>query len=110
MFQFALADVDGIGEATTKRFLEVYGERFTKGVVARVVSAELLLLCRCTELATLSKQVRSRSGPALSRRALAIQAGIPGTVITIDSRTTELCAGTGIKSLPVATALKDDGD
>lgn len=40
-------------------------------------------------------------GPRYHGVALAVQAGRPGTVITIDSRTEELCDQTGIKKLPI---------
>jgi hypothetical protein len=40
-------------------------------------------------------------GPRFHGVALAVQAGVPGCVFSIDSRTRELCEGTGIKHLPV---------
>lgn len=45
-------------------------------------------------------------GPRYHGVALGLQAGVPGTVIAIDSRTTELCQGTGIKYLQLEDALK----
>ena len=106
MFQFALADVDGIGEATTKRFLEVYGERFTKASLLAWYRQNSCFFVDAPNWLRFLSKFDLALGPRYHGVALAIQAGIPGTVITIDSRTTELCAGTGIKSLPVATALK----
>jgi hypothetical protein len=44
-------------------------------------------------------------GPRYHGVALGLQAGIPGCVITIDSRTQELCQGTAIKCLPASDAL-----
>ncbi|MEC3905328.1 hypothetical protein VOF77_23985, partial [Leclercia adecarboxylata] len=44
-------------------------------------------------------------GPRYHGVALGLQAGVPGTVIAIDSRTTELCQGTGIKYLNLEDTL-----
>ncbi|NUB65063.1 hypothetical protein HUC49_22325, partial [Escherichia coli] len=38
--------------------------------------------------------------------ALGLQAGVPGTVIAIDSRTTELCQGTGIKYMQLEDTIR----
>ena len=45
-------------------------------------------------------------GPRYHGVALAVQAGLPGCVITIDGRTEELCDSTRIKAIDIAEALE----
>lgn len=104
MLQAAFGEIELITPKMKSRFLEVYGEKFDfesllewfrrySGVY--IDSASWLRSMRRFDLAV---------GPRYHGIALAIQAGLPGCVITIDSRTQELCFGTGVKSVSIEDA------
>ena len=101
MLQFAFGEVDSITSQTKNRFLEIYGDRFSfeellewyrRYAGVYIDPATWLRALNHFDLAV---------GPRYHGIALAIQAGRPGCVITIDSRTEELCLGTSIKHLKV---------
>ncbi|RZT97609.1 polysaccharide pyruvyl transferase family protein [Rivibacter subsaxonicus] len=104
MLQFAFGEVDAISPQAKARFLEVYGQRFgfeellewyRRYAGIYVDPATWLRALRRFDLAI---------GPRYHGVALAIQAGRPGCVITIDSRTEELCLGTAVKHMRMTEA------
>lgn len=99
MLQFAFGEVEAITPQAKARFLEVYGPRFSfeellewyrRHAGVYLDPASWLRALRRFDLAV---------GPRYHGIALAVQAGRPGCVITIDSRTEELCLGTAVKHI-----------
>lgn len=108
MLAFAFGEVEALSPEAVARFLAVYGPRFDldgllawyrRHAVVHVDAASWLRALRRCDLAL---------GPRYHGVALAVQAGRPGCVLTIDGRTEELCRGTGLKQLS-AQALKGQG-
>ncbi len=110
MLNVAFGEHEQLPPETVKRFLAVYGERFdVEGLFAWYRQHAAVFVDVPNWLRFLSR-ADCVLGPRYHGVALGMQAGKPGYVITIDSRTQELCDGTGIKSLPVAEALQWDAD
>lgn len=105
MLQFAFGENDGVTPQVVARFLEVYGPKFNlKDLFEWYRYNSAVYVDAASWLRALRKFDLS-IGPRYHGVALAIQAGIPGCVITIDSRTEELCSGTSIKSLAVSDVM-----
>lgn len=105
MLSFAFGESEKISEQVRGRFISVYKDKFDfEGLMAwyrrnatvYVDAASWIRAMRKYDLVV---------GPRYHGVALGIQAGTPGCVITIDSRTEELCLGTGIKHIKLADAL-----
>lgn len=105
MLQVAYGERDAISQKTINRFTDVYQGLFDfesmldwyRKYSSVFVDAPNWMRFLCKFDIVL--------GPRYHGVALGIQAGIPGCVITIDSRTQELCQGTAIKCLSASDAL-----
>lgn len=105
MVQYMYGERDAIAENVRQRFSEVYGiDDFEELVSWYRKNASLYVEVGSWMLAL--KRSDLILGPRYHGVALGLQAGVPGTVIAIDSRTTELCQGTGIKYLQLENAIK----
>jgi Polysaccharide pyruvyl transferase len=105
MFQIALGETETIPPKTIERFLEVYN---TGGNFESLVNWYRHNAHFFVEAPNWMRFLRTFDmviGPRYHGVALGIQAGIPGCVFTIDSRTAELCEETAIKNIPT-TLLK----
>ena len=105
MIQFAFGESDLISEKSMSRFLEVYGERFDSRGLLDWYRRKSSVFADAPTWMRFLKRADLVLGPRYHGVALGIQAGIPGTVVTIDSRTDELCEGTGIKAVALADAM-----
>lgn len=106
MIQFAFGESDLISEKSMSRFLEVYGERFDSQGLLDWYRRKSSVFADAPTWMRFLKRADLILGPRYHGVALGIQAGVPGTVVTIDSRTDELCEGTGIKSIALVDAMK----
>lgn len=105
MVQYMYDERDSIADSVRERFSEVYGVADFEELLSWYRKNASLYVDVGTWMLAL-KRSDLVLGPRYHGVALGLQAGIPGTVIAIDSRTTELCQGTGIKYLKLEEALK----
>lgn len=111
MLQFAYGEVGNISEQTFARFTSVYGERFNANELLEWYRRKSAVFVDIQAWMRYLKRVDLAIGPRYHGIALAIQAGVPGCVVTIDSRTAELCEGTAVKAISLDEALrKSAGD
>lgn len=105
MFQFALNEVDAINDKTKARFLEVYKSigNFEEILIWFLKNSQILVDAQgwMQYLSTYDAVF----GPRYHGVALGLQAGIPGCVVTIDSRTKELCETTAIKNMSIESVI-----
>lgn len=106
MLQFAVGEREGIKETTLARFLEVYGPTFDEASLLDWYRRKACFYVDAPNWMRALNRFDLVLGPRYHGVALAIQAGIPGTVITIDSRTEELCTGTGMKAIAINDAIE----
>lgn len=106
MVQFVLGEVDKITEKTKNRFLEIYGNEFDFDQLIEWYRHNSSIYVDVPNWSRALKRADLVLGPRYHGVALAIQVGRPGCVITIDSRTEELCLGTAIKNINVKDAIK----
>lgn len=104
MLQFALGE--SVKETTLNHFLEVYGNNFTEHSLREWYRRNAVFFIDGPNWMRALNRFDLVVGPRYHGVALGIQAGIPGAVVTIDSRTEELCTGTGIPSIDIVDALK----
>ncbi|CAM7912688.1 polysaccharide pyruvyl transferase family protein [Leclercia adecarboxylata] len=105
MVQYMYGERDAITENVRQRFSEVYGiDDFEELLSWYRKNASLYVEVGSWMLAL--KRSDFILGPRYHGVALGLQAGVPGTVIAIDSRTTELCQGTGIKYLQLEDTIR----
>jgi hypothetical protein len=105
MLQFALGEIKGIEEISIDRFLDVYGNRFS---FSSLVSWFKRNSSFYIDMGSWMHQLRKFDGilgPRFHGVAIGVQTGIPGLLITIDSRTEELAISSGIKHIPLKDAL-----
>lgn len=97
MLQLARGERANVSAALMSRFIEVYGRRFDIDSLfdwyGRHAQYFLDLNAWIEALSTFDGAI----GPRYHGIALAIQAGIPGCVIAIDSRTEEMCISSALK-------------
>ncbi|MGE6162074.1 polysaccharide pyruvyl transferase family protein [Aeromonas salmonicida] len=105
MVQYMYGERDSIAENVRDRFSQVYGIADFEELLSWYRKNASLYIDVGTWMLAL-KRSDLVLGPRYHGVALGLQAGVPGTVIAIDSRTTELCQGTGIKYLQLENALK----
>jgi hypothetical protein len=110
MFQFALGEQGAIDEKTLARFLEVYGGIFDRAVLFEWFRRNGAYYIDAPTWMRALNRFDLVLGPRYHGIALAIQAGIPGTVVTMDGRTQELCEGTAIKAIDIEQALAMSAD
>lgn len=101
MLQFALGERDALPEKTVRRFLEVYPDHSTLDSLLNWYRHHAHTFIDAPNWMNFLKRFDLVAGPRYHGVALGIQAGVAGCVYTIDSRTQELCDGTGIKSISV---------
>lgn len=106
MIQFALAERSRISEKSVARFLDVYGSQFDLDGLLDWYRRNASVFVDVPNWMRFMRRADLCLGPRYHGVALAVQAGVPGCVVTIDSRTAELCAGTAIKNFPVSEALR----
>lgn len=114
MLQIALGERANVSAALMSRFIEVYGHRFDIDSLFEWYGRHA---CYFLDLKTWVEALSTYDGaigPRYHGIALAIQAGIPGCVIAIDSRTEEMCISSALKYVkstslvdPTANALVD---
>ncbi|SSW87066.1 Uncharacterised protein [Klebsiella pneumoniae] len=105
MVQYMYGERDAIAENVRQRFSEVYGiDDFEELLSWYRKNASLYVEVGSWMLAL--KRSDFILGPRYHGVALGLQAGVPGTVIAIDSRTTELCQGTGIKYMQLEDTIR----
>lgn len=105
MLQIAYGERDTITQKTIDRFVEVYGERFDYEGMLDWYRRNASVFIDATNWMRFLRKFEMVVGPRYHGVALALQAGVPGCVMTIDSRTQELCDGTAVKSIPVSLAM-----
>lgn len=101
MLQFALGERDALPEKTVRRFLEIYPDHPTLDALLNWYRHHAYAFIDAPNWMNFLKRFDLVVGPRYHGVALGIQAGVAGCVYTIDSRTQELCDGTGIKSVLV---------
>lgn len=109
MVQYMYGERDAIAENVRQRFSDVYGVSDFEELLSWYRRNASLYIDVGTWMLAL-KRSDFVLGPRYHGVALGLQAGVPGTVIAIDSRTTELCQGTGIKYLELEDALNLSSD
>jgi len=101
MLQFALGERDALPDKTVRRFLEIYPDHPTLDALLNWYRHHAYAFIDAPNWMNFLKRFDLVVGPRYHGVALGIQAGVAGCVYTIDSRTQELCDGTGIKSISV---------
>lgn len=101
MLQFALGERGALTEKTVRRFLEIYPDHPTLDALLNWYRHHAHAFIDAPNWMNFLKRFDLVVGPRYHGVALGIQAGVSGCVYTIDSRTQELCDGTGIKSVSV---------
>lgn len=101
MLQFALGERDKLTEKTVQRFMEVYPDHSTLDDLLIWYQRNAFTFVDAPNWMNFLKHFDLVVGPRYHGVALGLQAGVPGCVYTIDSRTQELCEGTAIKAVTV---------
>lgn len=101
MLQLALGERDALTEQAVHRFLEIYPDHPTLDTLLSWYRHHAHTFIDAPNWMHFLKHFDLVVGPRYHGVALGLQAGVPGCVYTIDSRTQELCDGTGIKSISV---------
>jgi hypothetical protein len=110
MLKFAYGECERIDEETRDRFLDTFGGRFDQRSLMEWFRRYSAVYVDASTWIRSLKRFDVVLGPRYHGVALGVQAGVPGRVVTIDSRTEELCEGTGIPSVAVSSALDFDAD
>lgn len=105
MLQVAYGEREKIPQKTIDRFLEVYASNFNQEEMFEWFRHNSCAFIDAPNWMRFISKFDFMIGPRYHGVALAIQAKVPGCVITIDSRTHELCEGTTIKSIPLSEAI-----
>lgn len=103
MLMYSLGESDMIEQSIRDNFCQVYAKSIPQAEVANWFERFSMTFTEASAWMRFLKKYDLAIGPRYHGVALAIQSGRPGLVITIDSRTQELCDSTGIKNV----ALKD---
>ncbi len=105
MLQVAYGERDEMSQKTINRFIDVYQGLFDFESMLDWYRRYSSVFVDAPNWMRFLSKFDIVLGPRYHGVALGLQAGIPGCVITIDSRTQELCEGTAIKSLSVSDAM-----
>ncbi len=105
MFQIALGETANVPQKTIERFLAVYNGSHNLDSLVEWYRYNARFFVEAPNWMQFLRAFDMVIGPRYHGVALGIQAGIPGCVFTIDSRTAELCEETAIKNISI-TALK----
>ncbi|GAB6043028.1 polysaccharide pyruvyl transferase family protein [Endothiovibrio diazotrophicus] len=106
MFQLALGEGARLDADTVHLLLQTYGGRFDAPGLERWFVQHAHLFLDVPHWMRFLRHFDAVVGPRYHGVALAIQAGVPGCVVSIDARTRELCAETAVKALWVDDALR----
>lgn len=106
MLKFALGESDMVDEETRSRFCQVYASIIDPPKLPRWFLQNSIAFTDAQTWMSFLRKFDVTIGPRYHGIALALQTGRPGMVITIDSRTQELCESTGVKHLPLKDALR----
>ena len=104
MLKFAYGELSNIPKETIEHFLKVYESKTNLQSLVEWYRRSSSVFIDAPNWMRFLKKFDAAIGPRYHGIALAVQAGIPGCVITIDSRTEELCEGTGLKRIALAEA------
>lgn len=110
MFQFALNEIDQINDKTKNRYSEVFKTLGSFEQILAWFTSNSQILVDAEEWMQYLSAYDAVFGPRYHGVALGIQAGIPGCVVTIDSRTKELCETTSIKNISINSVAKLNAD
>ncbi|MDD2223439.1 MAG: hypothetical protein PHF42_08385 [Pseudomonas sp.] len=106
MLALALGEKVNLTEGQMSGFLSAYGQKFDKESLTEWYRRNAVFFVDTGNWIQFYKRFDLILGPRYHGVALAVQATRPGTVITIDSRTEELCDQTGIKQISIESAYK----
>jgi len=106
MLKFAMGESAMIDEATRSRFAQVYAPTIEASKLAKWFLQNSMTFTDAQTWMRFLRKFDLTIGPRYHGIALGIQSGRPGMVITIDSRTQELCESTGVKNIPLDLALE----
>lgn len=110
MLGYALGDRESISQKAQDRFLQIFGKRFDQEGLLSWFRRYACLFVDAPKWIHFLRKFDLVFGPRYHGVALAIQSGAPGRVITIDSRTTELCERTAVPSCSLASVAGMDAD
>lgn len=99
MLSFAYGELTKISKETIDHFLKIYESKNDLQSLMEWYRRNAVTFVDAPNWMKFLRKFDAAVGPRYHGIALAIQAGVPGCVISIDSRTEELCEGTGIKSI-----------
>lgn len=106
MLKYAYGEFDGLPEATLARFSEVYSGFAGAADIAEWFRRYSSVFLDAPSWMRFLGKFDLVLGARYHGVALGVQAGIPGCVFTIDSRTQELCESSKIKSIPYNDLLR----
>lgn len=106
MMKFGTGEISSLDEEKMNSLLGLYGKRFTRSTFINWMRLHAAIFVDVPNWMRFLKNYDGVVGPRYHGVALGIQAGIPGLVIAIDSRTEELSLETGIKYIK-ASKLQD---
>jgi hypothetical protein len=101
LFHMAYGEGDQMPANTVEQFLKAYGGRFDRAGLFEWFRRNAWDFADAPNWMRFLSKFDAVIGPRYHGVALGLQAGVPGCVFTIDSRTRELCEDTAIKSVPV---------
>lgn len=101
MLKYAFGEMAHVNDMTRDRFLEVYGPSFDEASLLSWYRRYAVAFSDIFEWMRFLGKFDLALGPRYHGVALGIQVGVPGCVVTIDTRTEELCLETGVKSLSI---------
>lgn len=105
MLALALGEKVNLTEGQIAGFLSAYGQKFDKESLTEWYRRNAVFFVDAGNWIQFYKRFDLILGPRYHGVALAVQAARPGTVITIDSRTEELCDQTGIKQINIDSVI-----
>jgi len=97
MMQIALGERDSVSAAMMSRFIEVYGRRFDIESLFDWYGQHAQYFLELKAWSDALSTYDGVIGPRFHGIALGVQAGVPGCVIAIDSRTEEMCISSALK-------------
>lgn len=105
MLQYAYGETAAIDDRARRRFAEVYGSEIYGESIEDWFRRYAAVFVDAPNWMRYLGRFDRVLGPRYHGVALGLQAGVAGCVFTIDSRTEELCSGTGVKSIPAGELI-----
>lgn len=105
MIELAQGEQTSLSENQINGYMAAYGNKFNKHELTEWYRRNAVLFIDAGNWIQFYKRFDLILGPRYHGVALAIQACRPGTVVSIDSRTEELCDETGIKQISITDAI-----